>query len=228
MIIPTHEYRTIDKSTWGDGAWQAEPDKVQWVDEATGLDCLIVRGPSGALCGYVGVPESHPLHGKDYSGCTRDPRCEENWCDHSPESRLRVHGGLTFADACQEPTEEQWLALPNKINDAGMLAEAAKHPQGDSAERLARFREQESMTFEEWRDYHMARRICHLPEPGRPDNIWWFGFDCAHSGDLSPKYAATLRGFRDHGDEYRDIAYVQGECAQLAQQLSVGQSEAKE
>jgi hypothetical protein len=38
-----------------------EPDKEQWADESTGLPCLLKRNPrSGALCGYVGVPEGHP------------------------------------------------------------------------------------------------------------------------------------------------------------------------
>ena len=34
------EYRTVDKSTWARGPWDTEPDKMQWRDEATGLDCL--------------------------------------------------------------------------------------------------------------------------------------------------------------------------------------------
>ena len=46
--------------------WLNEPDKANWIDEATGLDCMIHRGQSGALCGYVGVPESHPSFEKDY------------------------------------------------------------------------------------------------------------------------------------------------------------------
>lgn len=25
--------------------------------------------------------------------------------------------------------------------------------------------------------------ICHVPKPGEPDDVYWFGFDCAHSGD---------------------------------------------
>ena len=45
------EYRTIDKSQWGEGPWQDEPDKIQWQDEETGLPCLIVRGHMGFLCG---------------------------------------------------------------------------------------------------------------------------------------------------------------------------------
>src|SRR4051812_44340660 len=109
------EYKTVDKSTWGPGDWQDEPDKVQWQDEATGLPCLIVRGPSGALCGYVGVAEGHPLFAKEYSSAD-----------------VEVHGGLTFADFCQQTTNE-------------------------------------------------ARHVCHVPAPGEPDHVWWFGFDCAHS-----------------------------------------------
>lgn len=45
---------------------------------------------------------------------------------------------------------------------------------------------------------------------------WWFGFDCAHSGDLSP----GLSGFEPMpGEEYRDIDYVRSETVNLARQL---------
>lgn len=70
------------------GPWIGEPDKIQWVDEATDLDCLIKRNRSGALCGYVGVPPAHPLHGEDYST--------------AGEIVADVHGGLTYASDCQE------------------------------------------------------------------------------------------------------------------------------
>lgn len=78
------EYRTIDKSAWGEGPWQDEPDKMQFTDKATGLPCLIVRASShGGLCGYVGVSEGHPNFGRDYNDVYAD-----------------VHGGLTFSDFC--------------------------------------------------------------------------------------------------------------------------------
>lgn len=64
MTMETIEYRTVDKSKWGDGPWQDEPDKKQWRDPETGLPCLIVRGPGGALCGYVGVPANSPAFGR--------------------------------------------------------------------------------------------------------------------------------------------------------------------
>lgn len=56
-----------DKSAWGPGPWQDEPDEVRWRDDATGYDCLLRRNSLGAWCGYVAVPEGHPLHGVGYS-----------------------------------------------------------------------------------------------------------------------------------------------------------------
>lgn len=94
--METKIYSFIDKSTWGNGEWQNEPDKVQWQDEETGLPCLAVRHPSsGHWCGYVGVDESHPLFNIGYS-----------YGDNSPDSILEVHGGITFTDFCQEDGKE--------------------------------------------------------------------------------------------------------------------------
>lgn len=64
--------------------------------------------------------------------------------------------------------------------------------------------------------------ICHVPDAGEPDHIWWFGFDCAHAGDLSPGYCTMYKqlGFKSYeGMEYRTLEYVKAECAQLARQL---------
>ena len=71
------------KSEWGPGEWQDEPDRLEW-RHASGLPCLVVRGPLGALCGYVGVPPEHPLYMRDYDDCD-----------------VRAHGGLTYSDHCQ-------------------------------------------------------------------------------------------------------------------------------
>lgn len=104
---PVREYRTIDKSGWGTGPWQDEADKIQWVDDTTDLDCLIVRGPSGALCGYVGVPPSHLWHAVGYedpiSDADADAGC--SWERARPESEVDVHGGLTYSGFCQEGTD---------------------------------------------------------------------------------------------------------------------------
>jgi hypothetical protein len=72
------------KPVWARGEWDEEPDRVEWADPKTGLPCLIVRGPLGALCGYVGVPKDHPLY-----------RVKK---EALPD--LQVHGGVNYAKAC--------------------------------------------------------------------------------------------------------------------------------
>jgi integrase len=83
---------TVDKSGWGPGPWQDEPDKEQFADKATGYACLVKRNRFGALCGYVGVPQGHPWHGKGYDDVEAD-----------------VHGGLTYAAPCQEGPEGETI-----------------------------------------------------------------------------------------------------------------------
>lgn len=154
VTMQTLEYRTVDKSGWGEGPWKGEPDKMQWQDEATKLPCLIVRNAGGALCGYVGVAEGHPLYGKGYEDFDVD-----------------VHGGLTFADKCADFGNE-------------------------------------------------AEHICHVPAPDEPQHVWWFGFDCAHGYDLSPRaQCSSLPSLRQSGT-YKDVPYVKAQIAQLAQQLA--------
>lgn len=153
--METKEYHSEDKSSWPDGVWKQEPDKIQWPDPATGLPCLIVRAPNGALCGYVGVPDTHPWHGKSYDVLY---------------GHIDVHGGLTFSDSCSLEGSEE-------------------------------------------------RHICHVPGPGEPDNVWWFGFDCGHAGDLSPKYMQFDITQRMGWATYRDIDYVRAQVARLAEQL---------
>lgn len=58
--------------------------------------------------------------------------------------------------------------------------------------------------------------ICHLVEPGEDDNIWWFGFDCSHYGDLRP---GDPFQFSDRENQYRDLEYVKAQTLDLARQL---------
>lgn len=145
----------VDRSEWGEGPWDDEPDKISWTDEETALPCLLVRNEMGAWCGYVAVEPEHPLY-------------EASYWDQS----LYAHGGLTFSDFCQEGPE--------------------------------------------------SHAICHIPEPGRPDRVWWFGFDSCHAHDLVPSMMHLWRqlGYtsRVH-TSYRSAAYMRAECERLAQQL---------
>ena len=135
-----------DRTKWPAGPWDDEPNKVQWVDKETGLDCLIIRNShTGILCGYVGVAASHRLYGCDYE---------------APE--VEVHGGLTYANRRQD-------------------------------------------------------HICHTPEAPRPEDVWWFGFDCGHAWDLMP--AMMQYSIISKGTVYRDISFVRQECESLARQL---------
>ena len=70
------------------GPWNNEPDKVQWPDPRTGLACMVRRGPMGNWCGYVGVPDTHPWHGRHYE-----------------DAPVEVHGGLTYAALCDSDEE---------------------------------------------------------------------------------------------------------------------------
>jgi hypothetical protein len=135
------------------GPWKDEPSKIQWVDQATGYPCLIVRGGGGALCGYAGVYPGHPYHKVNYDSVD-----------------VEVHGGLTFSAPCSHSNDE-------------------------------------------------SQGVCHIPEPGTSDDVWWLGFDCAHFGDLMPGMLNILRS--TERDVYRDVRYVTAEVTGLAAQLLV-------
>lgn len=63
-----------------------------------------------------------------------------------------------------------------------------------------------------------AGHICHVAKPGEPDDVWWFGFDCAHAGDLMP--SPCRRDLFSHYEEhYWTLAEVQEETNRLAEQL---------
>lgn len=177
------------------------------------MPCLIVRGPHGGFCGYVGVMPGHPLHGKDYSECPE--ACGSEWCDHRPESSLEAHGGITFASACAHIAgEEHWRKFCANI--LARRDEAKRYPQGDAATALKDWAAGLE-SYDAWAERMKATRVCHIPAPGESDSVWWFGFDCAHSGDLCPSYARKFRGGMD--EQYRDLAYVTEQCQALAQQL---------
>lgn len=72
--------------------------------------------------------------------------------------------------------------------------------------------------------------ICHVPAPGEPDDVYWLGFDCHHTWDLSPGMEAYFesRGLPRmlrpgaNGEpyaSYRTLEYVRSECEKLAEQL---------
>ncbi len=143
---------TIDKSGWGAGEWQNEPDRLDFIH--AGFACMALRHTRfGHWCGYVGVPREHPYYGKPYD-----------------EPDVEFHGGLTYANRCNAD-------------------------------------------------------ICHVPEPGMPDDVWWLGGDFAHCNDMSPGINAVLASLpggtsRPHDWQvYRALPYVRSQIEGLAEQL---------
>ena len=65
--------------------------------------------------------------------------------------------------------------------------------------------------------------ICHVAEPGFPEDVWWLGFDTAHAGDLAPSsssdYAKGLYPALSEYKVYRDLGYITRETNRLAEQL---------
>jgi len=66
-----------------------------------------------------------------------------------------------------------------------------------------------------------AGNICHVPAPGEPEHLWWFGFDCHHSNDMAPEDTTErMRQFAwGRGGSYRDAGYVRRQTERLAEQL---------
>lgn len=59
-------YGSTQRSEWPEGPWTTEPDFLEWRSSlAPHYPLMLIRGPLGAWCGYVGVPPHHPSHGRE-------------------------------------------------------------------------------------------------------------------------------------------------------------------
>jgi hypothetical protein len=61
--------------------------------------------------------------------------------------------------------------------------------------------------------------ICHIPQEEKLDDVWWLGFDCAHSFDIIPNASGLLEILPDLSS-YRDIDFAKDETTKLAKQLA--------
>lgn len=136
----------------------------------------------------------------------RTPRDRSKWgsgpWDGEPDRVEGKHAGL--------PT----LALRNPMGGwCGYVAVPPGHPfHGQPYDEHYDLDVHGGLTYSDRCD---GSRICHIPKPGEPDDVWWFGFDCGHSSDLLP-------GMRDYGfgGTYRTLDYVRAEIQKLAEQLA--------
>lgn len=218
MPIPDLTYLNVqDKSLWERGPWDAEPDKAQWSDEDTGYPCLILRGPSGALCGYVGVSNDHPAYGLNYNGCTQDD-FDKEWAARMALMRENHTKGLhpsewDYGNIERSPIVKPWGNFILNISVHGGLTysgasnvpthelyeqyresiskhneEAGRHPHGDAAEWLKEWLPYLD-SYDKWAERYLKRAICVIGD----EKPWLFGFDCCHAFDLAPQMEAHLK-----------------------------------
>jgi len=181
------------------GEWDDEPHEESFVHAE--LPCMIRRNSAiGHLCGYVGVPPSHPFYRKGY-----DELYNQMGVD------IDVHGGLTFAH----------LGGHREV-----YCESEKPACYDRAMKSYGDLTPEEMT--EMSEYLIATTRVERWEPDEEDRwqegFWWFGYDTAHFGDYGPPTnPAVARIMSDHprSDEtYKNWAYVKKETEHLAEQLA--------
>ena len=63
-----------------------------------------------------------------------------------------------------------------------------------------------------------SRGICHISD----EKVWWLGFDCGHSDDISPSpnpYKLPFELQHEYGGSYKDFDYVTNEINNLAEQF---------
>jgi hypothetical protein len=67
-------------------------------------------------------------------------------------------------------------------------------------------------------DRPKREQVCHEPQPGEPDDVWWLGFDCAHGYDDVPNlWGREVLEWKT----YRDVDYVIERCTRLAEATAI-------
>lgn len=161
--------------------------KVELTGYTHGFKFVVLIHPAGHRCGYVGVPEGHPLFKHPYG---------------KPHESLRLRGG-------------------EKIGDRGILPLLFR----DDDSNLTGERPDVFFDVHGGLTYSGGDDGYPLPET---NGLWWFGFDCAHSGD-APDWAlmdaehrkinSTYPDLQMWGGVVRSLHYVTDQCNKLAEQL---------
>lgn len=159
--------------------WENEPNELDF--EHAGLACKLRRNRSLAWSGYVGVVQTHPLHGLEYG------------------DKSSAVAGL-YAARMERPLD---------VATAGM------------GTLLAIMCGKADQTVDMAIEVHGGLTYSAKGWPG-DDGLWYFGFDCSHSGDLNPKYAEDPFFARE--SVYRNMAYAKAQTEHLAEQLATVKS----
>lgn len=155
----------------------------------------------------------------------------------------------TFIDKTQWPVRGEWDSEPDKAQwkdkATGLPCLAVRGPQGAwcgyvgvTKGHPAFGKDPEDVSVSAHGGLNFADKcqeggqneyaVCHMPDPGDDGDVWWLGFDCAHTWDYCPPPDAArleleeMFGGRRHGT-YRNLAYIKRACRDVAQQLAVMQ-----
>jgi len=192
-IVPQQVWRIPDRHPRLPGPWKGEPDRLAWIDAATGYSCLILRQRSGALSGYVSVPVGHPLWGYEHDAVP-------------PSLGISAHRGLNYSQYCDDSL-------------AGTPGAALRicHTQHEAA-AVDLMRERDPLDkFTDW-VAHAGRDPLAEPELEPAKMAWWFGFSTDFPGDLEP-LEQQVNHMGAEAPVYRDLSYVFTEVVGLAGQL---------
>lgn len=170
------------KETLPPGPWSVEPDVE--VFKHANYRCVVYRHPSlFHLCGYVGIPKSHPLYGIGYSRPSKHLERKLKKLKKAKSFEWSMPRGLAaLFGGDLAPTPEIVFDVHGGVTYAGESFQPIQSP---------------------------------------VKTLWFFGFDCAHAGDLSPSSQYWFGDERSapNWETYRDVGYVKKECARLADQL---------
>ena len=118
--------------SYPEGEWTNEPNQETWTDPSTGIACHIRRHRHmGHLCGYVRVPDDHPLARKSYNDSVPDSlKSAIEKCANGPVGKrgtidcfvlagtgewkvgylFDVHGGITYSNTI-DGEEGHWIGF---------------------------------------------------------------------------------------------------------------------
>lgn len=213
------EYDFADKSSWDQGEWLNESDKVTWIDPETGYQCIILRSyVTGSLNGYVGIPIYHPAYGISYSGSTQhdfNKRKDAFWkAMRESDRNLPIFERIDHDKLPEEPivpdigekvcsievhgglTYSDEVSNPTKEgweHDKKYAKistiESKRFPHGDAAEFLKVW----GPHLDDYEAWAKQKKLRYIHSGNSNDENWYFGFDCGHCMDLCPKIEASLK-----------------------------------
>jgi len=161
--------------------------------------CVVIMTDIGHRCGYVGINPDHPLYGEEYHSTPESIQNLKEKLVNSPVGKRGVMDLLTV-------DFEKGVRIGDLFDVHGSLTYSGGSPIYPITVWVElRWPSRSSATF-----YF---------------NPWWFGYDCAHSGDgkdlsvISESLREIHLRFPILGEILRSLDYCISECESLSGQL---------